>query len=51
MPSSHDSPPVLPIMSSDHHHIILAVKNTTIIQQIPRNYVGFQFGNLGFLGL
>ncbi|KAB2614901.1 S ribonuclease [Pyrus ussuriensis x Pyrus communis] len=33
--SSPDSPPVLPIMNSDHHHIIYVIENTTIILQIP----------------
>ncbi|TQE06299.1 hypothetical protein C1H46_008068 [Malus baccata] len=35
--SSPDSPSILPIASSDHHHTILTVENTTIILQIPRD--------------
>ncbi|KAB2599686.1 hypothetical protein D8674_009957 [Pyrus ussuriensis x Pyrus communis] len=38
--SSPDSPPILPITSFDHHHIILAVENTTMILQIPRRLSG-----------
>ncbi|TQD83974.1 hypothetical protein C1H46_030477 [Malus baccata] len=34
MASFPNSPPVLPIASSGHHHTILAVENTTIILQI-----------------
>ncbi|TQD84392.1 hypothetical protein C1H46_030047 [Malus baccata] len=50
MASSLDSPPILPIASSGHHHTILAVENTIIILQIPRYFpegIDKYFENVG----